>query len=127
MDELEIKVKLDMLADFQAGRDAIALQKQQLIDDILNAEIKAKIADIEAEFADKLQTVNDNVTNLEAEVRQAVIENGASVKGTFLHAIWVKGRVSWDGKSLEGYMAAHPEIAAFRKEGEPSVSLRGVK
>jgi hypothetical protein len=39
----------------------------------------------------------------------------------------MKGRVSWDGKSLDGYMAAHPEISAFRKEGEPSVSLRNVK
>lgn len=39
-------------------------------------------------------------------------------------AVWSKGRVTWDGKGLGGYMVAHPEIEAFRREGKPSVSIR---
>jgi hypothetical protein len=85
------------------------------------------LADLEAEFADKSFTVRANCAELEDQIKRDILEYGASVKGTFLHAIWMKGRVSWDGKSLDGYMAAHPEISAFRKEGEPSVSLRNVK
>jgi len=127
MNELEIKQKLDQLADYRAGRDAIMLQKQALMDEIMSAEIKAKLAEIEAEFADKSEAVNANIASLEAEVKQAVIEHGASVKSTFLHAVWTKGRVSWDTKSLDGYATAHPELLSFRKEGEPSVGLRFVK
>jgi len=49
------------------------------------------------------------------------------VKGRELEAVYVKGRISWDNKALDGYAAAHPEIGAFRKQGDPSVSIRGVK
>ncbi len=41
-------------------------------------------------------------------------------------AIYSKGRMSWDGKRLDGYATAHPEILAFRSEGQPSVSIREV-
>ena len=123
---MDIKQALDELANLRAASDAIALEKQALIDTILTQEIKEKIAEIDAEFAGKVEDVKEKADALEAEIRQAVIECGATVKGTFLQALWVKGRVSWDGKSLEGYMAAHPEIAAFRKQGEPSCTIRTV-
>lgn len=127
MNEIEIKTKLDQLADFQSQLDALNLQKQALIDGILTPEIKQKLADIEAEFSEKGQAANANRSTLEGEIKMAVKELGASVKGQFLHAVWVKGRVSWDDKGLAGYAAAHPEIEQFRKEGEPSVSLRAAK
>lgn len=41
-------------------------------------------------------------------------------------AVYNKGRVSWDSSGLNGYMVAHPEITAFRKEGEPSITLRKI-
>jgi len=126
MNEDEIKQKLDLLADHQAQRDAIALQKAELADAVLTTEIKAQLAEIDAEFAGKTEAVNANIAALETEVKQAVVEHGTSVKGTFLHAIWNKGRVSWDTRSLDGYAVAHPELLSFRKEGEPSVSLRKV-
>uniref|UniRef100_A0A6H1Z9L0 Uncharacterized protein n=1 Tax=viral metagenome TaxID=1070528 RepID=A0A6H1Z9L0_9ZZZZ len=126
MNEDEIKQKLDLLADHQAQRDAIALQKAELADAILTTEIKAQLAEIDAEFAGKTEAVNANIAVLETEVKQAVVEHGTSVKGTFLHAIWNKGHVSWDTRSLDGYAVAHPELLSFRKEGEPSVSLRKV-
>lgn len=124
MDEQEIKQKLDQLAEHQSQRDAISLQKQSLIDEILTAEIKAKLAEIDTEFADKTSAVNENIASLEAEVKDAVRVLGVSVKANFLHAVWVKGRVSWDTKAMDGYAVAHPEILFMRKEGDPSVSLR---
>jgi hypothetical protein len=105
----------------------LALQKQALVDQVLTPEIRAQLAEIDAEFAGKAAEANDKAADLEAEVKQAIIDRQASVKGTYIHAIWVKGRVSWESKLLEGYMTAHPEIAAFRHEGDPSVSLRSVK
>ena len=118
--------KLDQLANFQAQRDVIHLQKQALIDEVLTPEIKARLEEIEAEFAEKVEVVDANITALEAEIKAEVVRCGASVKGTFLMAIWNKGRVSWDTKAMDGYALSHPEILSFRKEGEPYVSFRKV-
>jgi hypothetical protein len=126
MTEQEIKQLLDKLADLYSAKDAIMLQKQDLIDSILTPEIKAKIAEIDAEFADKASVVVDTIAALEAESKTAVLELGTTVKGAYLQAVWNKGRVSWDTKSLDGYMAAHPELSQFRKVGEASVSLRKI-
>ena len=127
MNEAQIKELLDRLAEYQSKRDAANLEKQALIDEVYTPEIKQRMAEIEAEFAGKTETVNENIAALEAEIKQAVINHGASVKGSFFHAVFAKGRVSWDTKSLDGYATAHPELIAFRKEGDPSVSIRTAK
>ena len=127
MNEAEIKQELDKLAEYQSQRDATLLEKQELIEQIYTDEIKARIAEIEAEFVSKTEAVNENISSLEEKIKKAVIENGASVKGSFLHAVFAKGRVSWDTKSLDGYATAHPELLSFRKEGEPSASIRVAK
>lgn len=121
-----IEQKLDELAELYAQRDLSTMEKQRMVDEVLTAEIKAKIAEIEAEFAGKSEAVNDKITLLENEVKELVKEKGASVKGQFLHAVFAKGRVSWDTKTLDGLMIAIPELAQARKQGEPSVSLRKV-
>lgn len=121
-----IETKLDELSELYAQRDLATLEKQRLIDEIYTAEIKAKIAEIDAEFAGKNEAVSEKITALEAEVKQAVLVNGASIKGQFLHAVYTKGRVTWDSKALDGYAKAHPELVEYRKEGEPSVSLRKI-
>ena len=127
MTENEIKLKLDQLAEFQSQREVAMLEKQRLFDEVYSAEIKQRMAEIEAEFAGKTEAVNENIASLEAEIKQAIIAHGASVKGSVFHAVFAKGRVSWDTKSLEGYATAHPELLTFRKEGEPSVSIRVAK
>ena len=127
MTENEIKLKLDQLAEFQSQRDVAMLEKQRLLDEVYSAEIKQRMNEIEAEFAGKTEAVNENIAALEAEIKQAIITHGASVKGSVFHAVFTKGRVSWDTKSLEGYATAHPELLTFRKEGEPSVSIRVAK
>ena len=122
----EIVRKLDQLANCHAERDYLALEKQALIDQVLTPEIKARLDEIEAEFAGRFEAVEANITRLEGEVRDEVIKHGATVRGTFLHAVWNKGRVTWDTKAMEDYAGRHPEILAYRKEGKPSVSLRKV-
>ena len=118
--------KLDQLAELQAQQDYLALKKQELIDAVLTAEIKAKLSEIEAEFAPGAEAVAANIAAMTTEVKADVIAAGSTVKGAHLQAVFSKGRVSWDTKALDGYAAAHPEITPFRKEGEPSVSIRKV-
>lgn len=129
--------KLDQLDEFQAQKALIDLDKQKLIDDLYNRlytpeirqaldEIKKAEADINTEFALKSEAVDENIAKLTAEIKADVLAGGATVKGTHMMAVWTKGRVSWDTKALDGVIALHPELAQFRKEGEPSVSIRKV-
>jgi len=50
-----------------------------------------------------------------------------SIKGEQLQAVFSKARTTWDGKKLEGYAVAHPEIEKLKKTGSPSVAIREVK
>jgi len=121
-----IQEKLDELSELYAQRDLSILDKQKLIDSILTNEIKSRIAEIEAEYSGRNEAVSEKIEALEAEVKELVKAGGASVKGQFIHAIFTKGRVTWDGKQLDGLMIAIPELAQARKQGEPSVSLRKI-
>ena len=122
----EIVEKLDRLADLQSHVDIINLRFDKLREDVLTPEIKAQLEDIEAERETTLESVQGGMESLEAEIKDAVVLQGATVKGKLLQAVWSKPRVTWDTKALEGYAAGHPEIMPFRKEGKPSVSIRGM-
>lgn len=119
--------KLNRLSDLQAQADVIRLRFQELRDGIMTPEIKAALAEVDAEEATAIEAVSAGIANLTDEIKQEVVAGGSSVKGNFLQAVWMKGRVSWDTKALDGFAAGHPEIVQFRKEGEPSVSIRAVK
>ena len=121
-----ISEKLDQLANYQAQKDVLALEKQALIDQLIPPEIKARIEEIEAEFEGKSEVVDANIAALEAEIREGVLRQGASAKSTFLRVVYHSGRVSWDTKSLEAYARARPEILEFRKQGEPYVTIQKV-
>jgi len=128
MNENRIKMYLDNLANTYSERDAILAAKKELLDSVLTPEIKQKMADIEAEFAGKIETVSERITTQEQDVKQEVILHGSSVKGEFLQAVYVKGREgSWDSGKLKGFAMAHPEILAAKKpDGEPSAQIRTV-
>ena len=119
----ELTDKLDKLANFLAQRDVFSLQKKELVDKVLTPEIRARLDEIEAEFAGKMEAVEANIAALEEEIRQEALRQGTSVKGNFLRVVWHKGRISWDTKSLDEYARSHPEVTAFRKQGEPYVSI----
>ncbi len=122
---MDTREKLDKIAELQFAQGKREQEKQALIDSILTQEIKDKIAEIEAEFT-RTDNLTDTISILTNEVKQEVIALGETVKGASLMAVWSKGRVSWDTKALDGYITAHPELGKFRKEGEPSVSIRGI-
>jgi len=123
----DIEKQLDQLANFRAEKDYLGLYKQELIDQVLTPEIKARLEEIEAEFAGRLQAVDENITALEGEIRQAVIQHGETVRGSFLRAIWHKGRVTWDTQGMERFSRAHPEVLAYRKQGEPFISITKIE
>jgi len=121
---MDIYGKIEKYSDLTFGIDAIGQEKQALIDQVLTPEIKEKLAEIDAEFDPKVEDISQQKSMLEAEIKQEILEAGRTIKGTFHSFVWSKPRVSWDTKALDGYALAHPEIAQFRTEGSPSVSVR---
>lgn len=119
--------KLDRLAELRSAIDAINLRYDELRNTVLTPEIRASLKEIEDERYTALDAAQAGLSDLENEIKAGVIIAGESVKGAWLHAIYSKPKVTWDNKGLSGFAVAHPEINAFRKIGECSVSIRQAK
>lgn len=114
--------KLERLAVVRselADREAI---KQNFIDDHL-ALYHSDLSVMDSLIAKSAA----NASLLESEIKDAVIASGSSVKSLSLQAVYSKPRETWEGAKLSAYAIACPEILAFRKVGQPSVSIREVK
>lgn len=92
------------------------------------ADLEHRKAEIAAEFSEKAGAVDANMARLTEKIKRATIEHGASVKGKYFHAVYVKGRDGrWDTSKLLGYALAYPEILTAKEpDGEPGVSIRKV-
>ena len=123
----DVYTQIEEYSRLSAGIDDIRAQKQALIERVLTPEIKDLLAEIDAEFDPKIAELNMTLSILEAQIKEQVLISGQTVKGSLHQFVFSKPRVSWDTKLLDGYAMAHPEILHFRKEGNPSVSVRGVK
>jgi hypothetical protein len=126
MTEQTIIEKLDRLADMQAQSDAMELHYADLRKSIIPPEIQAQLDEIDAEADAAHENANMGMAALQEEIKAEILLAGTSVKGAHLYAIYGKGRVSWDTKGLDGAIVLFPELAKFRKEGQPSVSFRKV-
>lgn len=122
----EIVMKLDQLAELQAQAAALRLDYDAKRADILSA-VQSQLDDLDREVKPQMAAAESKAAQLEGEIKTLVIGQGESVKGARLHAVYSAGRVTWDGRGLDGYIAAHSEVAQFRKEGQPSVTIRAAK
>jgi len=122
---MEPTEKLNTLANYRKTLKLLEAEIQTLLEQaLLNCpELKTTYDEYNQEL-EKLRKKDSELTN---EIIQEVLEREESVKGTGLHAIYSKGRVTWDTKALAGYAAACPEINQFKKTGRPTVSIREVK
>ena len=122
----EIRQKLNELSDLQLGQDVIRLRKQEEIDQVITPEIKVKLAEIDAKYLGESSDLQTKIAELDGFIRKAVLDLGTSIKGSRLHAVWTKGRVSWNADKLEGMITLIPQIAEAKKVGEPTVAIRKV-
>jgi len=118
--------KLNKLSELQAQADVIRMHFEDLRKSILTPEIQTQLDDIAAEERTSMDALQSGIDELTAEVKADVLNAGATVKGDYMMAVYNKGRVSWDTKGLDGFAIAHPEMQAFRKVGEPTITLRKV-
>jgi len=120
----KVEVLLESLAEKQAMQTIVRMDKDRARDSVLTAEIRQALADIDVEFAGKEEAASEGISDLESVIKAETIGIGETVKGDKLYAVFNKPRITWDAKGLTGYAVAHPEVAAFRKTGTPSVSIR---
>lgn len=119
--------KLNQLYEKRIARSEYSDKKAALIQTVLTDEIKAKLQEIDEEFATGFVIMDTEIASLEHEIKQHVYAYGETMKSDHLMAVFTKGRQTWDNKGLDLYAEMHPEIIEFRKIGEPSVSIREVK
>jgi hypothetical protein len=119
----QVVAKLNRLADLKAAVDLTRMDLEAKRLEVLK-KVQAELDALEAEYQPVLDAAQENASSLEAEVKNDVLLSGQSVATDLLQAIYVKGRVSWDNEGIHRYARTHPEVLKFRKEGQPSVSLR---
>lgn len=88
------------------------------------------LRDLKVEFAFALETIKTLeektkiatrlLSSTTGETGEVVKVTGAKVKISYPK----KPRVTWDGKALEGYAAAHPEILSFKTEKWAAPTVR---
>lgn len=114
--------QLNEMTELQNQADALALDKLKALHAATPKEVRDMRFDIDAEFADKQETVKKKIAALKKQIVIDVKSHKGSVKGESLHAIYGL-RTSWDNKALIGYAADKPELQQFKKE-TPTVTIR---
>src|SRR5262249_9754233 len=120
---MELAGRLERLQAAREAAAAVVAEYEQRRAAILE-QVRPQLEALEADFADRLETVRGEGSELEAEAREAVLAFGASFRHAGIHAVYIRPRVTWDTQGLARYMETHPEVAEFRRVGKPSVSLR---
>lgn len=122
---MDIVKALDELAEIKFALDVARLDYESKRATIL-AQVKDQLDALELECAPGMVIASERAAQLDSEIRAAVIVGGASVKACYLHAVYSKGRTTWDGKKLDGMMSLIPQLADARKVGEPNVTIRAI-
>lgn len=124
--EEAVQAMLDLLDDYQCQLDALALAKAEQVASVIPPEVKAILADIDAEYHGKGAIAVENAAALREELKDAVIQLGHSVRANRLQAVWSKPRVTWNTDGLMGLSITMPEITKLASVGLPTVSVRKV-
>ena len=118
-----IVVKLNRLTDLRAAVDLTRMDYESKRAAILQ-KVQAELDALDEEYDPVLEAAEHNAATLEGEIKNDVLLRGESVRNEQYQATYMRGRVSWDSDGIGKYAESHPEVLRFRKEGQPSVSLR---
>jgi len=119
--------ELNELSVLRSQLEALQIEKQEQIDHILTPEILAQVDVIETEFSNRTEALNKSILALEKQIKERIKQYGSTIKGEEFQAVWRRGGILWDKKSLEEYSKTHMEILQFRKEGKGSAIIIPVK
>ncbi len=119
----QVAAKLQRLTNLRAAADVARLDYEARRAEILK-KVQSELDALEIEYQPLFESTAQNLSALENEIKTEVLLHGASVTASALRAVYMQGRVSWDNDGMNRYAAAHPDVLQFRKQGEPTVTLR---
>lgn len=122
----DVAQKLTRLADLRAAVDVTRMDYESKKTEVLK-KVQAELDALEAEYQPLLDAAEQNAEALESEIKNDVLLAGHSVSTGVYQAVYMKGRVTWDGDGIGRYAVTHPEVLQFRKQGQPTVSLRSAR
>ena len=117
--------KLERFSNLRNAAEFTRLDYETRRKEILK-QVQAELDALEAEYKPVLEAAEENTAALENEIKTDVLLYGESVAGGMYRACYTQGRISWDNEGMTRYAVAHPDVLQFRKQGQPSVSLRVV-
>jgi hypothetical protein len=120
-----VAAKLEQLVNLRGAADVARLDYEARRAQLLK-NIQAELDALDIELKPILEAAEENLLALENEIKTDVLLHGESVQAGSMRAVYTRGRVTWDSKGIEQYSSSHPELLRFRKQGEPTVSLRVV-
>ena len=88
MTDEEIRLRLNELSEVISARGVARIDYETACAKLIPEDIRAALADMEAEFTLRDAAIAMNIEELEKEIKQVVLSHGASVKGAHLHAVW---------------------------------------
>jgi hypothetical protein len=88
--------------------------------------VQGALDSLDAEFEPLLKANSEAIQRLEAEIKNDVLRHGSSIYSEQLYAVYSR-RLSWDSKGLSHYAETHPELLQYRRQGDPTVSIRIVR
>ena len=120
----DVQKMLDELAEAEEDALDLATRKTAAKDVILTPQIRDALAAVDETFRGDERVASMRVAELQERIKAEVLRVGETVTGSFKQAVYQRGRVTWDTKGLDGFAVAHPEVATFRKQGDPIVVIK---
>ena len=119
----QVAEKLERLSTLRNAIEFTRLDYETKQKEILK-QVQAELDALQAEYQPVLDAAQENIVSLENEIKTDVLLCGESVSGGMYRAVYTQGRVSWDNEGMAAYALSHTDVLQFRKQGQPSVSLR---
>jgi hypothetical protein len=120
----DLPAALDRLATLRQTLAALPAVRLQALERALGPEIYAAFVALEQAHAESTKDLEYAIACVEAEIKGAVLEAGVTAQGPLLSAVWCEGRVTWEPRAMALYATLHPEVLAYRKQGQPYVLIR---
>lgn len=123
----EIVELMNKYVGMKAEAERLEAYKQKLIEEAMPAEVRQRLAEIEAEFAGKSEAAEQSLAELEETIKAAVVAARTSLAVEGMKAAFHAGRVTWDSKGLDAAMQSNPQIAdaigQYKKQGKDYASF----
>lgn len=127
MTEKEIQELLEKRYNMLLQIQEIEAGYKSMIDKILTPELRAEIAEIEAEQETATKNYKEQLSKVEETIKDEIVSLQQSVKAPgFGHAVFMSGRKSWDTKALEKRMKEeqYKWLENYLTVGDSSCTIR---